>query len=63
MSKSKKSLNGYFKLILDAKKNGKKSFQYNGKIYVGKTHPNLGMIYKLGGGASPALKKSSRSKY
>ena len=43
-------VNEYFKKMLDAKKNNKKSFKYNGKEYVGVKHKNLGMVYKLKGG-------------
>ena len=42
----KRKLNPFFKLMLDAKKKGLASFKYNGKIYKGKKHPRLGMIYK-----------------
>ena len=45
-SKKKRPLNAYFKLMLAAKKAKKPSFEYNGKTYVGKPHPRLGMIYK-----------------
>jgi len=47
MRKSRKRpLNGFFELMLKAKKNGDESFVYNGKTYKGKKHPRLGMIYK-----------------
>ena len=42
----KRSLNKYFKVMLDAKKKKLSSFMYNGKKYVGKKHNLLGMIYK-----------------
>lgn len=45
-SKSKRPVNKFFKIMLDAKKNGKKSFKYNGFTYVGTKHDKLGMIYK-----------------
>ena len=45
-SKKKRKLNPYFKKMLAAKKANKASFEYNGKTYVGKKHPRLGMIYK-----------------
>ena len=41
-----KKLNAFFVLMLAAKKKGEKSFKYNGKTYVGKPHPKLGLIYK-----------------
>ena len=47
MRKSRKrTLNGFFKLMLKAKKNGDESFVYNGHTYKGKKHDKLGMIYK-----------------
>ena len=45
-TRRKRPLNGFFKLMLKAKKNGDESFVYNGKTYKGKKHPKLGMIYK-----------------
>lgn len=45
-SKKKRKLNPFFKLMLNAKKKGLKSFMYNGNEYVGTEHPRLGMIYK-----------------
>ena len=45
-TKKKRKLNPYFKKMLAAKKANKASFEYNGKTYVGKKHPRLGMIYK-----------------
>lgn len=45
-STKKKKLNPYFKKMLAAKKANKASFEYNGKTYVGKKHPRLGMIYR-----------------
>ena len=45
-SGKKRKLNPFFKLMLDAKKKGLPSFQYNGKTYVGKKDKQLGMIYK-----------------
>ena len=45
-TRRKRPLNGFFKLMLKAKKNGDESFVYNGKTYKGKKHPRLGMIYK-----------------
>ena len=42
----KRSLNKFFKTMLDAKKKSLKSFNYNGSTYVGKAHERLGMIYK-----------------
>ena len=44
--KAKRPVNKFFKIMLDAKKNGKKSFKYNGFTYVGTKHDKLGMIYK-----------------
>ena len=44
--KGKRPLNQYFKLMLEAKKAGKDSFEYKGKTYVGKKHETLGMVYK-----------------
>lgn len=44
--KGKRPLNGFFKEMLKAKKNGDESFTYNGAIYVGHKHDRLGMIYK-----------------
>jgi len=41
-----KKLNAFFTLMLAAKKSKAKSFVYNGKTYVGKPHPKLGLIYK-----------------
>ena len=41
-----RKMNAFFKIMLDAKKKGLKSFKYNGKNYMGKPHPKLGMIYK-----------------
>jgi hypothetical protein len=46
MSGGSRKLNSYFKLMLKAKKGSKSSFKYNGKTYVGKSHPRLGMIYR-----------------
>lgn len=45
-TRRKRPLNGFFKLMLKAKKNGDESFVYNGKTYKGKKHPRLGMVYK-----------------
>ena len=42
----KRKLNPFFKLMLAAKKAGKASFKYGTKLYKGKKHPRLGMIYK-----------------
>ena len=42
----KRGLNGFFKLMLDAKKKGLASFKYKGKTYKGRKHNRLGMIYK-----------------
>tara|TARA_X000000950_G_C13759172_1_gene596043 strand:+ start:167 stop:403 length:237 start_codon:yes stop_codon:yes gene_type:complete len=42
----KRKLNPFFKLMLDAKKKSLPSFKYNNKLYVGKKHPKLGMVYK-----------------
>jgi len=42
----KRKLNGFFKLMLKAKKNGDESFVYKGNTYKGTKHPRLGMIYK-----------------
>ena len=42
----KRKLNPFFKLMLAAKKAGKASFKYGSKLYKGKKHPRLGMIYK-----------------
>ena len=42
----KRGLNGFFKLMLNAKKKGLASFKYKGKTYKGKKHHRLGMIYK-----------------
>ena len=43
---AKKKMNAYFRKMTAAKKKGAASFTYNGKTYVGKKHPRLGMIYK-----------------
>jgi len=40
------NLNGFFKLMLNAKKKGLASFKYKGKTYKGRKHHRLGMIYK-----------------
>ena len=50
-NKSKKSTpkvkqNSFFKLMLEAKKNKKPFFMYNGQKYVGVPHDNLGMVYR-----------------
>ena len=48
-SKKGKKLNGFFKVMLDAKKKKLPSFKYNGKTYKGrllKDKPHLGMVYK-----------------
>ena len=45
-TRRKRPLNGFFKLMLKAKKNGDESFVYNGQTYKGKKHPKLKMIYK-----------------
>ncbi|OUU18448.1 MAG: hypothetical protein CBB97_21035 [Candidatus Endolissoclinum sp. TMED37] len=48
-SRKGKKLNGFFKLMLDAKKKKLPSFKYNGKTYKGrllKDKPHLGMVYK-----------------
>jgi hypothetical protein len=42
----KKSLNNYFKLMLNAKKQNLSSFVYNKKKYIGTKHKHLGMIYR-----------------
>ena len=42
----KRPLNGFFKLMLKAKRNGDESFVYNGQTYKGKKHDKLGMVYK-----------------
>ena len=42
----KRGLNGFFKLMLSAKKKGLASFKYKGKTYKGRKHHRLGMIYK-----------------
>jgi len=42
----KRGLNGFFKLMLNAKKKGLSSFKYKGKTYKGRKHHRLGMIYK-----------------
>ena len=44
--KKKRPLNAYFKLMLEAKKTGAKSFKYKGKTYVAKKVKNLGVVYK-----------------
>ena len=43
---SKRPLNEYFKLMLDAKKKGLDSFKYKGSLYKGRKHETLGMVYK-----------------
>ena len=43
---SKRPLNEYFKLMLDAKKKGLDSFKYKGSVYKGRKHETLGMVYK-----------------
>lgn len=45
-TRRKRPLNGFFKLMLKAKKNGDESFVYNGQTYKGKKHDKLGMVYK-----------------
>ena len=45
-NKKKKSLNKYFKVMLEAKKKNLSSFLYNGQKYIGKKHNLLGMVYK-----------------
>jgi hypothetical protein len=45
-TKKKKPVNAYFKMMLEAKKEGKESFMYNGSLYKGTKHPRLGMVYK-----------------
>ena len=45
-TRRKRPLNGFFKLMLKAKRNGDESFVYNGQTYKGKKHPKLKMIYK-----------------
>ena len=46
VSKKKRPLNNYFKMMLSAKKQNMNSFKYNGKTYKGTRHKHLGMIYK-----------------
>lgn len=45
-TKKKKPVNAYFKMMLEAKKEGKESFMYKGSLYKGTKHPRLGMVYK-----------------
>lgn len=61
---TKKPLNAYFKEMLKAKKNKAKSFTYNGCVYEGKEHPNLGMIYKksTSSTSSASSKKTKKTK-
>ena len=57
-----KKLNKYFKTMLEAKKNKKKSFMYKGNKYVGTLNGKLGMIYKKaqsGGGGGCGSKKTT----
>lgn len=42
----KRPLNNFFKAMLKAKRAGAQSFKYNGKLYKGRKHERLGMIYK-----------------
>ncbi len=42
----KKALNPFFTKMLEAKKSGAESFEYNGARYLGTKHPKLGMVYK-----------------
>ena len=44
--KGKKALNGFFKIMLDAKKAQKPSFVYKGNTYKGTKDKRFGMIYK-----------------
>ena len=46
VSTGKRPLNAFFKLMLEAKKRGVQAFVYNDKVYQGKRHEKLGMIYK-----------------
>ncbi len=41
-----KSVNGYFKAMLEAKKKKSSSFTYNGKTYVAKTTKTGVTVYK-----------------
>jgi hypothetical protein len=45
-TKKKRPVNAYFKMMLEAKKEGKESFTYKGSLYKGTKHPRLGMVYK-----------------
>ena len=45
-SSNRRPLNPYFKLMLEAKKRGVKAFVYNDKVYQGKKHEKLGLIYR-----------------
>ena len=45
-TKKKRPVNAYFKMMLEAKKEGKESFMYKGSLYKGTKHPRLGMVYK-----------------
>jgi len=42
----KRKVNEYFKMMLEAKKEGKSSFVYKGNTYKGTKHDKLGMVYK-----------------
>lgn len=44
--KTKRKVNKFFSEMLKAKKAGKPSFTYNGKLYKGTKHNKLGMVYK-----------------
>jgi len=44
--KGTKKTNEFFETMLQAKREKAKSFQYNGKTYVGKKHKNLGLVYR-----------------
>lgn len=45
-TKSGRGLNNYFKAMLDAKRNNKESFKYNGHTYKRHTTPKGMVVYK-----------------
>ena len=44
--KKKKKPNEFFKKMIEAKRKGLPSFEYNGNTYKGTKHATLGMVYK-----------------
>ena len=50
-SKSKRPLNAFMKKLCEARKQGKTSFEYNGKTYCAKKTKTGMIVYKAKGGA------------